>query len=195
MNTAEQVVDILKKEGHYRELPKPFKIGTLSFEFTSALIATEKANDLVIVIDLRSDVADEGAVRKVHALTRALDVVQSRRSVTAVLTQGQASSETVHAMSRVCRVLPIGTPVGQNASDLVRDWVSVLLPLKTPESVETMVHWEADVRKLLSKEVATDFIDDVFKKAVSDKGAVEAVLRDRLMVPIETVVEQEGTDL
>ncbi|MGO8656796.1 hypothetical protein ACC771_14270, partial [Rhizobium ruizarguesonis] len=94
----------------------------------------------MIVIDLKSDVPDEGAVRKVHALTRALDVVKSRRSVTAVLTQGQASSETVHAMSRVCRVLPIGTPVGQNASDLVRDWVSVLLPLKTPESVESMVH-------------------------------------------------------
>jgi hypothetical protein len=108
MNTAEQVVDILKNEGHYRELPRPFKIGTLSFEFTSALIATEKANDLVIVIDLKSDVSDEGAVRKVHALTRALDVVQSRRSVTAVLTQGQASSETVYVMSRVCRVLPIG---------------------------------------------------------------------------------------
>jgi len=192
MNTAEQVVDILKNEGHYRELPRPFKIGTLSFEFTSALIATEKANDLVIVIDLKSDVPDEGAVRKVHALTRALDVVQSRRSVTAVLTQGQASSETVYAMSRVCRVLPIGTPVGQNASDLVRDWISVLLPLKTPESVETMVHWEEDVRKLLSKDTPADLTHDVFARALTDKGAVEAVLRDQIATSISTAIAEEG---
>ena len=192
MNTAEQVVDILKNEGHYRELPRPFNIGTLSFEFTSALIATEKANDLVIVIDLKSDVPDEGAVRKVHALTRALDVVQSRRSVTAVLTQGQASSGTVYAMSRVCRVLPIGTPVGQNASDLVRDWISVLLPLKTPESVETMVHWEEDVRKLLSKDTPNDLTHDVFVRALTDKGAVEAVLRDQIATSIYTAIAEEG---
>lgn len=192
MSTAEQVVNILKNEGHYRELPRPFKIGTLSFEFTSALIATEKANDLVIVIDLKSDVPDESAVRKIHALTRALDVVQSRRPVTAVLTQGQASSETVYAMSRVCRVLPIGTPVGQNASDLVRDWISVLLPLKTPESVETMVHWEEDVLKLLSQDTPADLTYDIFARALTDKGAVEAVLRDHITASISTVISEEG---
>lgn len=95
-------------------------------------------------------------------------------------------------MSRVCRVLPIGTPVGQNASDLVRDWISVLLPLKTPESVETMVHWEEDVRKLLSKDTPANLTHDVFARALTDKGAVEAVLRDQIATSISTAIAEEG---
>ena len=104
MTTSESVVRILVSEGGYRELPRPLKVGTLSFDFEYALVAGERANDLVIVIELRSDTADDIVIRKVLSLTRALDVLQSKRSVTAVLTSGQATPRTVQSISRVCRV-------------------------------------------------------------------------------------------
>ena len=93
MTTSERVVAILTGEGGYRELPKPLKVGSLSFEFTHALIAGDRANDLVIVIELKGDSADDVVIRKVLALTRALDVLQSKRSVTTVLTSGHAASD------------------------------------------------------------------------------------------------------
>ena len=93
MTTTDRVVEILVGEGGYRELPRPFKVGSLSFEFTQALIASEKANDLVVVIELTGDTADDVVTRKVLALTRALDVMRSKRPVTAVLTSGQPRSD------------------------------------------------------------------------------------------------------
>ena len=58
MTTTDRVVDILIQEGGYRELPKPFKVGALSFDFTHALVAEIRANDLVIVIELKSSTGD-----------------------------------------------------------------------------------------------------------------------------------------
>src|SRR5208282_3132605 len=108
MSTSDSVVEILVKEGGYRELPQPIKIGSGSFQFAHTLVAGDKANDLVVVIELKPDTSDDTVVRNILGLTRALDVLRSRRSVTAVLTSGQPGPGTVRSMSRVCRVLPIG---------------------------------------------------------------------------------------
>jgi hypothetical protein len=147
MTTSERVVAILTAEGGYRELPKPLKVGSLYFDFTYALIAGDRANDLVIVIELKGDSADDAVIRKVLSLTRALDVLQSKRPVTAVLTSGQAAPETVQSISRVCRVLSVGAPTGPGANETVRDWLSVLLPLREPPAVETLIDWEGDLRR------------------------------------------------
>jgi hypothetical protein len=48
MTTSESVVQILVGEGGYKELPRPLRIGTLSFDFAHALIAINRAKDLVI---------------------------------------------------------------------------------------------------------------------------------------------------
>ena len=69
MTTSESVVQILVEEGGYRELPRPLKVGSLSFDFIYALVAGNKANDLVIVIELKSDTADDAVIRKVLSLT------------------------------------------------------------------------------------------------------------------------------
>src|SRR5947208_680950 len=141
MTTSERVVEILIQEGGYRELPQPLKIGSLSFEFTHTLVASSRAIDLVIVIELKGDTVDNAVTRKILALTRALDVLRSKRSVTAVLTSGQAAPETVHSISKVCRVLNIGAPTGPKATEAVRDWLSVLLPLREPPAFETVPDW------------------------------------------------------
>ena len=191
MTTTESVVQILVGEGGYRELPRPLKIGSLSFDFAHAFVAGNKANDLVIVIELKSDTADGTVIRKVLSLTRALDVLQSKRSVTAVLTSGQASPETVQSISRVCRVLPVGSPSGPNAINAVRDWLSVLLPLAQPPPVETLVDWEGDLRSSVSANAAGRLLEELLSAAPAGKLAVEQVLASAIQAPVGSVLEDD----
>lgn len=191
--TSERVVEILVQQGKYRELPQPIKIGSLSFEFDRALVAIERANDLVIVIELKGGTSDEVVIRKVLALTRALDVLRSKRSVTAVLTSGQASPETVQSISRVCRVLPIGTPAGPKAADAVRDWLSVLLPISQPATIETLVDWTGDLHREIPNTAAGPLADLLVGMAPLGKQAVEDVLADAIKVAVEPALA-EGED-
>lgn len=191
MTTSESVVRILVGEGGYRELPRPLKIGSLSFDFAYALVAGDRANDLVIVIELKGDTADDIVIRKVLSLTRALDVLQSKRSVTAVLTSGQAAPDTVQSISRVCRVLSVGAPSGPKAVDAVRDWLSVLLPLTQPPPVETLVDWEGDLRKNLAESAEGQLLEDLLSAAPAGRLAVEQVLASAILTPVEPVLEHD----
>lgn len=193
MTTTERVARVLVDEGGYRELPKPLKIGSLSLDFTHAFVAGNKANDLVIVIELKSDTADSVVVRKVQALTRALDVLRSRRSVTAILTTGQATSQTLYSISRVCRVLPVGAPTGPKADDAVRDWLAVLLPLHQPPAVENLVDWQGDIRRSLSDDEMGPFLDELMRVAPTGQSSVEDVLRGNIRTVVEVGLS-EGHD-
>jgi hypothetical protein len=194
MTTSERVVAILTGEGRYRQLPQPFKIGSLTFEFTYALIAGERANDLVIVIELKGDSADETVIRKVLALTRALDVLQSKRPVTAVLTSGQAVAETVQSLSRVCRVLTVGSPTGPRANEAVRDWLSVLLPLTEPPAVDTLIDWEGDLRQRLPANSSGDQLENLLASAPRGKIAVEEAFALSIQSAVRPALEEDEED-
>jgi len=192
MSTADRVLDILVNEGSYSQLPRPFKVGSISFDFTHALVARERANDLVIVIELKGDTADDGVVRKVMALTRALDVMRSKRPVTAVLTSGQPRSETIQLISKVCRVLPVGAPSGPDANSAVREWLSVLLPLAQQPAVETLFDWEADLAVAMATSSKGEFVDALLGAAVHGKDAVETVLADAINRFADAAMVDEG---
>lgn len=193
MSTSDRVVDILVEEGGYRLLPRPLKVGSQQFEFTHALLAGHRANDLVLVIDVKGDTADEVVTRKVLALTRALDVLRSRRPVTVVLTAGQPHSETVRSISKVCRVLSIGSPTGPDANHAVRDWVSVLLPLAQPNAVESKVEWEADLRKVATAGARGPLMESLIAAAPSGRDAVEAELAKSINDSVNAVLNGEGS--
>jgi len=192
MSTSDRVVEILTLEGGYCALPKPFKVGSQSFDFTNALIASDRANDLVIVIDLKGDTADDAIIRKVFALTRALDVLRSKRPVTVVLASGQPRSETIQSISKVCRVLPVGAPAGPGALDALRDWLAVLLPLTEPPAVDTILDWEADLRSAAPSAAKGAFMDAVVMAALDGKDAVEAILVENVWRPVRTMLDEEG---
>ncbi len=193
MTTTENVVKILVDEGGYRELPRPFKVGSLLFEFTHALIASEKANDVVIVIEITGDTADDAVTRKVLALTRALDVMRSKRPVTAVLTSGQPRPEMVRSISKVCRVLAVGAPVGPDALEEVREWLSVLLPLKEPAVVDTMLDWEGDLRRQVPSKAEGALLEELVLAAPHGNVDVEQVLARSIGSLVEPAL-QEGED-
>lgn len=194
MTTSERVVEILVGEGGYRELPKPLKVGSLSFEFTHALLAGSRANDLVLVIELKGDTADDAVIRKVLTLTRALDVLHSKRSVTAVLTSGQAAPETVQSMSRVCRVLPIGAPTGPKATEAVRDWLSVLLPLSEPTAVDTFIDWEGDLRLSVPANTTGPLMEELLSAAPHGKVAVEQALAQSIGASVKAALDEADED-
>ncbi len=195
MTTSERVVAILTGEGGYRELPRPFKIGSLAFEFTHALVAGGHANDLVIVIELRGDSADDAIIRKVLALTRALDVLRSKRPVTAVLTSGQAIPNTVQSISRVCRVLTVGSPTGPKAEEAVRDWLSVLLPLIEPPAVETLIDWETDMRQRLPRNAQDLGIEELLDSASRGKIAVEETFAGAVRIAVKASLQEDEGEL
>lgn len=194
MSTTDRVLNILVEEGGYRQLPRPFKVGSISFDFTHALVASERANDLVIVIEVKGDTVDDGIIRKVMALTRALDVMRSKRPVTAVLTLGQPRSETVQSISKVCRVLPVGAPTGPDAISAVRDWLSVLLPLIQQPAVETLLDWEADLHVATAASAKGEFMDALIGAAPHGKDAVETVLADAIMRSADAAIDNEGDE-
>ncbi len=192
MSTSDNVLDILVHEGGYRVLPKPFMVGSQSFDFTYALVAGKRANDLVIIIELKGDSADDVVIRKVLALTRALDVLRSKRPVTAVLTSGQPHLEVVQSISKVCRTLSVGAPVEGDAMSAVRDWLAVLLPLAQPPAVDTMLDWEADLRSAAPLAAAGTLMDAFIAAAPRGKHAVETVLAEDIGSSVNAVLDDEG---
>ena len=156
MTTVERVIEILR-EGGYRELPKPLMIGTIPFDFAHALVAEERALDLIVIVDLAQESDDQRLIQKTHALARALDVMHSKRPMTAILASAQPSPTVLQAIGRVCRVLPVGAPSGPKAEETLRDWLAMLLPLPKLEPVSALADWTTELRKHLpvSTPVAT----------------------------------------
>lgn len=189
MTTAETVFEILTKEGGYRSLGKPIRIGSQTFGFTHVLVAGERANDLVIVIELTGASEDAQVTRSVLAFTRALDVLGSKRSVTAVLTSGQADNELLNSINRVCRVLPVGAPAGPMAEKMVRDWLAVLLPLKGPPPVEHLADWKASLEKQLEDTDDEPAVGWFVQLAEGGKEAVEAALALEISTLADKVLE------
>lgn len=189
MTTAETVYEILTKEGGYRPLQKPIKIGSQAFDFTHLLVAGQRANDLVVVIELTGSSENAQVTRSVLALTRTLDVLGSKRSVTAVLTSGQANNDLVNSISRVCRVLPVGAPSGPLAEETVRDWLAVLLPLRSPPPVEHLADWKTSLEKQLED---TDYelaFGHFAQLAEGGKEAVEAALAREISALADQALE------
>lgn len=189
MTTAERVRDILTSSG-YRELPQPLHIGALPFEFAHALVAEERALDLVIVADLASEKDERRLVQKVHSLARALDVMGSRRPLTTVLASGQPSLQTLDALSRVCRALPVGAPTGPSAEQTLRDWLAVLLPLPALDPISALADWRAEMAGNLSKTMSQDELARVVQAAEGGKAHVENYLAEQIASIVDPLLEE-----
>lgn len=125
----------------YDDLPTPFRMAGVEFQFTGALRGRHgRALDLVLLVDTTSgSFGDSDAARvraRVQALSRALDVTASRYVLTVVLA-GATLPGDVEALADTARVLHVDTlPVDQAGSpdfDRLEDSIRVLLPLSIPQ--------------------------------------------------------------
>jgi hypothetical protein len=182
----ERVIAILMGEG-FRPIDRTLTVASVPFPFAAVLLATGKAPDLVVVVDTVED--NELRIRqKLEGLGRALDVAGSRRPVTAILVGPKPSELTINAVSRVCRVLPVGTPVGPDANRQLRDWLAVLLPLRLADPNAAIADPIGELAAELPDSLDLNLRTALLNAAAQGTVHVRRVLAAALAVPLEDVV-------
>lgn len=129
------------EDAGFSSLTTPFRVASVHFEFTAALRGSGgRSLDLILIVDTATgDHGDRDAAsvrQRVQALSRALDVTQSRLLLTVILA-GASLESLVEALSPICRVLivetaalePDGTPSNIEAREALDDHIRLLLPL------------------------------------------------------------------
>src|SRR5258708_4784946 len=147
---VEKIVELLVSAG-YRRLVPPLTIVGLSFEVPAALVGTGAMSDLIVVADTAFE-TDQRIQKKLEGIARALDVARSKRPLTAVLAGPRPRTPVLDAMSKVCRVLPVGTVVDRDQDAALKNWLAVLMPLSLPQARGEL----ADPMKELSRQVDTN---------------------------------------
>jgi hypothetical protein len=129
-----KIIELLTGAG-YKQLATPLDIAGLKFEFPAALLGTGPSPDLIVVFDTAFE-PEERVRNKIQSIARALDVMKSRRPLTAILAGPRPRTATLDAMSKVCRVLPIGVAEDGDEEAALRNWLAVLMPLQLPQTTE-----------------------------------------------------------
>lgn len=128
---VDRIASMLDGAG-YRRVPMPLSIAGLTFDLPMAFVGGDTSPDLILVADTAFE-PEQRILKKVEGVARTLDVVGSKRPLTAVLAGPRPRSSVLDAMSRVCRVLPVGSDQDGDAEASLRNWLAVLLPLHLPE--------------------------------------------------------------
>jgi hypothetical protein len=136
---------------NFRRLQTPVNIAGVRFDFAAVLVGTDSMPDLVIVADTTEE-KDDRIRTKIEGVARALDVVRSKRPLTAILAGPRPRTAMLDAISKVCRVLPVGTLTGAEGEAALRNWLAVLTPLTLPRVSDAI----ADPMGTLRQDVATD---------------------------------------
>jgi hypothetical protein len=127
-----RIVSTLQGAG-YRVVPSPLAVAGLKFEFRAVLVGPEGSVDLVLVADTAFD-QENRLLQQVEAVARALDIARSTRPLTLVVAGPRPSSRVIEGLSKVCRVLAVGTFGGDSYVAALNNWLAVLLPLEIPET-------------------------------------------------------------
>ena len=191
---VERIVSILEGSNAFRSVPTPIKIGNVPFEFAAVLIGRDKNPDLVVVIDtINEDI--QRTRQKIGGLGRAMDVVGSRRPITAILTGPRPDENMLELISRVCRVLPVGTPTGTKDDEMLEDWLSVLLPLPIAPQSGIAADPIGEMKKLLPTTVDQILANAVLQASPQGEKAVQQELKRRLTIPLTEAEKKLGEDV
>jgi hypothetical protein len=141
---VERIVAMLREAG-YERLQQPVAVAGIPFEF-SAVLAARSSLDLIVVIDTITETDLAGITQRVEGVSRALDLVESRRPLTVVLTGPEPVPDLQLALTRVARVLVAGVSSSERE---LRDDIAILLPLELVTVREMPESWRSAREKLL----------------------------------------------
>jgi len=127
----EKVAEILSA-ANFRRITTPLNLAGIQFDIPAAFVGTDTSSDLILLVDTAFD-TEKRIQQKVEGIARALDSIGSMRPLTTVITGPRPLRLAIDAMSRVCRVLPLGVSNDVTQDADIRNWLAVLLPLKLPE--------------------------------------------------------------
>lgn len=180
--SADEVVTVLMGAG-YRKISPPLTVASIPFDFTAALVGTERSSDLVVVLDtIESD--DFEVRRKVEGLSRALDVAGSKRPLTAILVGPSPRTKTLDQLGRVCRVLLVSRH-GEAGVNWINDALAVLLPLRLPsvEDPPADPMTDLDIR-MSNADIEKPVLDALISATMRGAESVEATFRELLEAPL-----------
>lgn len=190
------------RQGGYEDVSTPFRVAGVDFEFTAAMRGQGgRALDLILLFDTTTgDFGDRDADRirhRVEALSRALDVTESRLVITVILA-GAPLRGKIEALSETCRVLHVealsidlaGKPVDELTRSRLADRIRLLLPLYLPRPVALASGRtpaiEQLIRNLTSNGVDQEVLDVLIEASKEGEGAVTAAIAtviDRALPP------------
>lgn len=185
-----KAVGKILEDAFYVGLKKPFQISNISFNVPAAYIGSEPSPDLILIVDTEQE--DEGRIcRKVEGVARALDVVGSRRPITTIITGPKPSADTIDALTKVCRVLPVGSRSVGGQESALRDWLSILLPLEVPEPGQDIADPITEMSKNL--EGLNSSIAQLVQRSPDGADAVQSGLNDLLYEALRNCGDTDGT--
>jgi hypothetical protein len=198
LTQSKQVRAILERllDVGYVTLRTPLRVASVDFEFTAALGGPQyRSLELVIVVDGATGAhgdTDATAVRsRIEALSRALDVTNSRYTLTVVIA-GAAHAADITLLAETCRVLTVpaigldenSKPFSDLDAELLDDQIRLLLPLMiSAASVGPEVSTQSSIDDLV--EALPDGLDavlvqDVIKASLRGDRAVTSALANRV---------------
>ena len=132
-------------------------------------------------------------VQKIQSLGRALDLAELRRSLTAILVGTELDPASSEAITRVCRVLAVGTPPEDETVDqYLHDWLAVLLPLPVLGGVSALADWHAELKHQLEENSNTAFFAAIVEAAHQGRESVEATLASRLKKEVSKALQERS---
>lgn len=184
------------EQAGFASLPTPFRAASVEFEFTAALRGSGgRSLDLILIVDTATgDYGDRDAAsvrQRIQALSRALDVTQSRLLLTVILA-GASLASLVDALSPICRVLTIeaaaleadGSPSSDAARETLDDHIRLLLPLdlQLDELVEPSQPADpiAELLEALPIGIDQELLDGLSAASIRGEAAVIRALGKRV---------------
>jgi hypothetical protein len=169
---VEKIVELLVGAG-YRRLSTPVEVAGLKFDFPAVLLGTGASPDLIVVVDTAFETEERAKVR-IEGIARALDVVGSKRPLTAILAGPRPRTSVLDTMSKVCRVLPVGMTVEGDEDTILKNWLAVLMPLHLPQTTDAT----ADPMNELAKQIGQPdaIITELLSGAPRGADHVRAIL-------------------
>lgn len=169
---VDRVVALLKG-AKYRSVETPVSIAGMDFDFPAVLIGPPRSPDLIVVSDAAMT-SEERIVQRVEGLARALDVMQSKRPMTLIVTGPRFTGPSLDALARVCRILAAG-----DASDakVLKNALAVLLPLDLPDAEDV------ESGRMPEAEVEDAVVEALIEEAVRGQDAVKERLFELIEEP------------
>lgn len=182
MNGIDQVLGTLSDAG-FHHLQMPFMIGGTRFEFGAVMVAMGVSQDLVVIEP--EDADRERTAELLGGMNRALDMLESRRSVTVVLLGEPPSRETHRRLQDAARVLLVRNP---ESAHEIEDSLAILLPLRLPETTTSPTPPVEGLRARMQSMQSVD-TEPILAAAPLGVDAVREALRVFVEAPLD---DQEG---
>jgi hypothetical protein len=183
---VEKIMALLAKAG-YQRVQTPLKIASVQFDLAAAFVGTAHNPDLIVVFDTAFE-PDDQIQRRVEGIGRALDVMGSRRPLTVVLAGPRPRASILDALSRVSRVLPVGTVIDTDPDASLQKWLAVLLPLDVPSPSGKLADPVSELAENISN-VDSDSVTTLITVSARGTSAVETELQRLIREPLQGVEE------